>query len=70
MKGYKVKYFLKAEWQKEYQEVTQEEFVQAERSAGFRPKPGCGPCATAGFSSGSISGKVQYIPCDDGAENA
>jgi len=29
------KYYLKAEWQKEYQEVTKEEWIKAERSAGF-----------------------------------
>lgn len=41
-------------------EVTEEEFVRAERGAGFRPKPGLGPVATGGFSSGGIRGSVRY----------
>lgn len=42
-------------------EVTKEEFIQAERRAGFRPKSGDG-LATAGFSSSiGISGRVEYI---------
>mgnify|MGYP001562460708 CR=1 FL=1 len=43
-----------------WQEATLEQFVQAERGAGFRPKPGCGPIATGGFSSGSVEGRVTY----------
>ena len=30
-------------------EVTADEFVAAERNAGFYPKPWCGPFATSGF---------------------
>lgn len=41
-------------------EVTQDEFVRAERGAGFRPKPGLGPVATGGFTSGGITGRVRY----------
>jgi len=41
-------------------EVTQEEFILAERAAGFRPKHGCGPVATGGFGSGGIQGSVRY----------
>lgn len=44
-----------------WQEVTQEEFVNAERAAGFRPKPGCGPVATAGFAAGSIKGRTYTV---------
>lgn len=55
------KYYLKGSWETEYTEVTQEEFIRAERAAGFHPKYGCGPCATGGFSSGSVSGKVEYV---------
>jgi hypothetical protein len=43
-----------------WQECTQEQFVSAERSAGFRPKPGCGPVATGGFGSGDRRGRVTY----------
>ena len=39
-------------------EVSEVKFVEAERAAGFYPKPGCGPVATAGFSSGVVEGKV------------
>jgi len=43
-----------------WKEVSQIEFAKAEREAGFFPKPGCGPLATAGFSSNHIEGKVTY----------
>ena len=52
------KYYLKADFQKEYQEVTKEEFIQAERCAGFRPKYGDG-LATGGFSGGGVSGSIR-----------
>jgi hypothetical protein len=39
-----------------WQEVTEQEFVNAERGAGFRPKPGCGPVATGAFSAGGQRG--------------
>ena len=53
------KYYLKGEWEDKWTEVTEEEFIKAERSAGFRPKYGDG-VATGGFSNGSISGRVEY----------
>jgi len=44
-----------------WREVTREEFVSAEKDAGFYPKSGCGSVATNGFSSSSgIAGKVTY----------
>lgn len=53
-----------------WREVSREEFICAEREAGFVPKAGCGPVATAGFGmsgpDGSISGKIEY---DDGARD-
>ena len=52
-------YWLKADWGS-WTEVTQAQFVAAERAAGFRPKPGLGPVATGGFSSGSIHGAIRY----------
>jgi len=55
------RYYLKAGWQKEYEEVTEVQYIEAERAAGFFPKPGCGPIATGGFSRGSVSGKVEYV---------
>ena len=59
------KYFLKADWQDEYQEVSKEKFIQAERAAGFRPKSGDG-CATGGFSGGGVSGSMRFINQDKG----
>ena len=53
------KYFLKADFMDEYKEVTKEQFIQAERSAGFRPKGGGDGVATGGFSGGGVSGKVE-----------
>lgn len=35
-------------------------FIAMERRCGFRPKPGCGPFATAGFSSGHRGGRIEY----------
>lgn len=54
-------YWLKADWQDEYQEVTKEKWIKAERQAGFAPK--CGSlviCATGGFTGNGISGKIIY----------
>lgn len=41
-------------------EVTQAEFIRAERAAGFFPKSGSG-VATGGFGSGDISGRIELI---------
>lgn len=41
-------------------EVTQDEFLAAERLAGFVPKPGCGPASTGGFS-----GTVGFLGGDE-----
>ena len=54
------KYYLKADFQKEAQEVTKEEFITAERAAGFRPKYGDG-LATGGFSGNGVNGSIKYI---------
>jgi len=40
-------------------EVTKEEWVQAERSAGFHPKCGGDGPATGGFSGNGISGSIR-----------
>lgn len=55
----KERYWLRAKGTK-WQEVSQDKYIDAERSAGFHPKEGCGPVATAGFSNGSAEGKVTY----------
>lgn len=62
------RYFVKIDDCPE-REVTAEEFVRAERDAGFHPKPGCGPFATAGFGvtrydgpdgRRSINGRIEF----------
>lgn len=57
------RYFLKLQFEPEsaYREVSKEEFVRAERNAGFRNTMGqpLEP-ATGGFSGHGVSGKVQY----------
>lgn len=59
--AYLERYFVSRDGQPEA-EVSQDEFVRAESSAGFRPKPGCGPTATGGFSNGKIQGRVESVP--------
>lgn len=56
------RYYLKAEWQSERQQVTKEEFVRAERRAGFHNTMGqpLEP-ATGGFSGRGIEGWVEYL---------
>lgn len=54
----KKRYFIKIKGFGE-KEVDQETYVQFEQEAGFYPKPGCGPEATGGFSSGSVSGRIK-----------
>lgn len=45
-----------------WQEVTEAEFANAERGAGFYPKPGCGPVATGSFSAGGQKGTSISLP--------
>jgi hypothetical protein len=48
-----------------WEQVSETEFIVAEREAGFIPKAGCGPLATAGFGcsgpNGSVDGKIEYV---------
>ena len=55
--GYTHRYFLSHRAFGE-KEVTQAEFIRAERAAGFYPKAGSG-VATGGFGCGDISGRVE-----------
>lgn len=58
---YTVKYYLSHEILGE-KEVTKEEFIKAERAAGFRSKSGNdNECATGGFSGNGLRGHVRYI---------
>ena len=58
------KYFLKADIpgiESKWKEVTLEEFVEAEKRAGFRSVyHDHGKSATAGFTGNNIKGKIQY----------
>ena len=54
-----MKYFLKGSWEKEYKEVSKEEYIEAERAAGFRSKFGDNAIATAGFHGHGVSGKTE-----------
>ncbi len=59
-------YYLKTGRQAGWQRVTKEQFIQAERAAGFRPKCASADpayattCATAGFSGGGVSGQIRF----------
>lgn len=55
--GYSQRFFLSHPAFGE-KEVTKEEFIAAERAAGFFPKSGSG-VATGGFGSGDILGRVE-----------
>ena len=54
------RYFLKADFQTERQEVTKIQFIQAERIAGFYSNTGPGTCATGGFSGNGVSGTIKH----------
>lgn len=54
------KYFIKHALFGE-KEVSKEEFIKAERAAGFRSKFGINNLATGGFTSGDVTGRVEYL---------
>lgn len=60
-------YYLKSFFDDKWTKVSKEDFIKAERSAGFRPKISSDSpdyyttLATSGFSGGSISGKLEPI---------
>ena len=57
------KYYLRGEWQSDddWCEVTKQEFVEAERAAGFWNRMGQpNEPATGGFSGGYIRGRVRF----------
>ena len=55
------KYFLKADWQEDWSEVTERQFITAERAAGFRPKGGGDGLATGGFSGSGVRGRIEMV---------
>lgn len=58
------KYFLKAFYENNWKEVSLEDFVRAERHAGFHIK-GAGPTATSNFSGGGLRGYIKYVGDDE-----
>lgn len=52
-------YFIQYGKSNPYRQVTREEWIKAERTAGFYPKFGSGP-ATGGFSGHGVSGVAVY----------
>ncbi|HHQ5858172.1 TPA: hypothetical protein ACSRRE_004261 [Enterobacter hormaechei subsp. hoffmannii] len=61
--GYTQRYFLSHPALGE-KEVTQAEFIRAERAAGFYPKSGSG-VATGGFGYGDICGRTELVKVED-----
>lgn len=59
----KPQYFLSSEVHPE-KEVTEAEFISAERNAGFRSKFGDNHVATGGFTGAGMHGRVVYVPLD------
>lgn len=55
------KYYLKADHQTEWDEVTRTQFIAAEQAAGFRSKFGPNHPATGGFGGGGMRGRVEYV---------
>lgn len=43
-------------------EVTRQQWIQAERGAGFWPKDGGNGLATGGFYGAGIHGRIEYAP--------
>lgn len=62
------KYFLR-ENKGAWREVSEAEYIAAERRAGFIPDPYCGPLATAGFgytgNGMDIEGRIDYIDVEE-----
>lgn len=57
------KYFLASCVHSE-KEVTEREFILAERAAGFRSKFGPDQVATGGFTGAGMTGRVVYVPAE------
>lgn len=61
------RHLLTATFNPQWVEVTKEDWIKAERAAGFRPKLWSGDpnymttYATGGFSGGGISGRIERV---------
>jgi len=59
-------YWLKCSGESYYRKVTKEEWIKAERQAGFRPKCAYTDpdymkiCATGGFGGNGVEGKITF----------
>lgn len=56
-----IRYYLQTDWQDDWTEVTKQQFIDAERNAGFRSNTPGEP-ATGYFSGRGVRGKVEYAP--------
>lgn len=54
-----MKYYLKGSWEKEYTEVTIEQYIAAEEAVGFFPTDDDGT-ATNFFDECGVSGEIRY----------
>lgn len=59
----KPQYFLSSDVHPE-KEVTEQEFIRAERAAGFRSKFGPDHVATGSFTGAGMHGRVVYVDLD------
>jgi len=53
-------FFLRTDSNNEWLQVTEEEFIKAERESGFYPKSGDG-VATGGFAGNEVIGKIERV---------
>lgn len=60
------KYYLKPDWKNEWDEVSREEWIKAERNAGFMPKLSADhpdymkTLATGGFYGKGVGGRIEF----------
>lgn len=65
MEGYITRYFLSHECLGEMQ-VSKEQFIKAEKAAGFHSKLGPDHCATGGFGGAGLQGRVEITKIKEG----
>jgi hypothetical protein len=53
------RYYLKPFWSEEWEEVTKEQYIEAEVATGFFPSPGDGSPATQYFCHRLVEGKIK-----------
>ena len=55
------RYYLKADHQTEWNEVTREQFINAEQAAGFHSQFGPNHPATGGFRGSGMRGRIEHV---------